>query len=217
MGVIRNQALGAGLLALVACASPADRNDLVTNPTLYAPTAYKAKVAVDRSAFVAPLVDERQPVAEASGPYPVSYVGEAVWFRPVLTMVDEIVYDELRDSGVFVEASRSAPGSDALIVTPYLRSANCGEEEQPAGRRSLSDVELRVVVHGPGADAGSRPVLLDRTFREIATTAVEMDPAPATQLLGIALRKSITKMLEVLDQSNVARSGVPMDPAVTGR
>lgn len=217
MGANWNQVLVLGAVGLASCEFSPPPRDLRTNPALYERTGYQARVIVDRAAFLAPLIDERTPIAEASGPYPRKYLDDGIWDRPMLAMIEEIVADELRDSGIFTAVQRSQPAAETLIVTPYLRNANCGEEEQPAGRRSLTEVELRLVVHGAGETVAERPVVFDRTFREVAQTPVSMLPTPATSLIGIALRKCVLAMLQTLDQSNVSRSSVPSDPAISGR
>lgn len=204
-------------LTFCACGSTTDTCDLRTNPSLYARTAYETRVLVDTAAFLAPLVDERVPIVEAAGPYPRKYVDESVWDRPMLEMIEDIIADELRDSGVFTSVVRSKPAAETLIVTPYLRRAICGEEEQPTGRRSLAEIEIRFVVHGPGADADAREIVFDRTFQEVAQTPVKMRPPQSTTLIGIILNKALRKALEALDQSNISRSAIPSDPSITGR
>jgi hypothetical protein len=101
-------------------------------------------------------------------------------------------------------------------MTPTLLEARCGTEERPAGRRSIGEIALRVVVHGPATGGAERPVLFDRTFREIVATPVERKPADPTQILGVTLQKVAQKALAALDQSNVTRSGLPIDPTIAG-
>ncbi|MCA8943889.1 MAG: hypothetical protein KDB80_15100, partial [Planctomycetes bacterium] len=189
MGAIWNQVLVLGAVCLASCEFSPPPRDLRKNPALYESTGYRARVMVDRAAFLAPLVDERAPIAEASGPYPRKYYDDAVWDRPMLEMVEEILADEIRDSGIFTLVQRSQPDAETLVVTPYLRGVVYGEEEQPHGRRSLAEIELRLVVHGAGESVESRPVLFDRAFREVAQTPVSMLPTRATSLVGIVLHK----------------------------
>lgn len=221
MGAIRNQGRACTLVAMFClvsfgCETSADRLDLRSNPLLYRSPGYEAAAAVDRGAFIAPLADVRSTApVEASGPFPVAYVSEGIWDAPVPQMIGDILREEFEKSGVFAEL-RDIPGPDTLIVTPHLLSAFCGQEEQIAGRRSVGEVALRIVVHGPGESPETRTKIFDRTFPESAATPVTMLPPEPTFTIGIALRKSIQRTLQALDQSNVARSAVPIDPEFAG-
>jgi hypothetical protein len=219
MGGFRNRCLAGFLLVpgfaawLAACQSPANSLDLRRNADLYRSPGYRARLPVDRSAFLTPLVDARSGRAvEARGPYPISAMPDGYWARPLPEMIEQIVRDELNDSGVVVGLQRQAPPKNgALVITVHLLEAVCGQEERPSGRRSMADVALRVQVFGP---APGTTLLFDRQFRQPLATDVGNRPARPPQLFGIALRQVVGAMLAALDQSNVARSGVPIQHAV---
>ncbi len=214
MGGLRVAFLVLPLVAL-SCQQFTDSIDLRRNGELYRSPNYRARVAVDRAAFLAPLVDERQGIpgpGQVGGPYPVSYMSDGEWPRPLLEMLEDIIIDELRDSGVFASLVRD-PGvaADTLVVRPFLMTARTAWEERPFGRRAFAEIGMRIVVYGPQPAGGERPVLLEREFGEVVTSEVTVRPPSKPQMFGKALRAAMGKLLGMLDQSNVARSGVPLD------
>lgn len=222
MGDSSNQVLGCVLVALpffaAGCQTNSTRVDLAINPVLYQSPGYETRVLVDKNAFIAPLIDAREPAAEATGPMSFVQAPESVWERPMTVMVEEILVDELRKSGIFSQVLINTPSPSTLIVTPYLVSARYGEEELTAKRRAIAEIEIRIVVHGAVASASeSRPILFDRTFHEVTATPPAIRAVHSAQILGVSLSKAVRAMLAALDQSNVSRSGVPMDPAVSGQ
>ena len=187
--------------------------DLRHNSDLYKSVRYSARMAADRVAFVTPLVDERtgNPITGESNAYPVDYVPDNVWPRPLIAMIEDILIDELTDSGVFRELCGEPPALDGqLIVQPVLMTARCGQEERPFGRRSFGEFGLKLVVYGPKPVDGARPVWIQEEFGEVTSTDVGAAPPSAPKLLGQAIHGAMYRLVSRLDQSNVARSGVPL-------
>jgi hypothetical protein len=198
---------------VVSCADTEVR-DLAHNETMFPQVSYKAKQPADRVAFVTPLVDGRKTwVADASSDaasYPVKLMPESVWARPLPDMIDEILRRDLASSGVFaaIEAHAEAKG---LIVRPTLVTGSAGVQEKPNGRRTIAETAIRIVVLGPDEGNGKRSTLHDRVYQSHLDSKVEMQPVPAVSLYANTLRSVVQQVLAGLDQSNVARSGVPLD------
>lgn len=201
------------LVALAGCHSPRDKLDLRENPDLYRSPGYTARIPVDRGVFVAPLVDERRDdVVDAAGPNPTQWMPDSRWARSPVAMIEDILRDELADSRVFVQVQRTPPpDAKTLVLRPYLTAARVGAQEHTAGRRSIADLGLRIVVYGPDEGHGRRAIVFDRPFRETTQSEVQSRPPSAPGLLGLALRQAMANVLAALDQSNVSRSGVPID------
>ena len=189
---------------LVACSTP-PRMDLRHNESLYRPTGYVTKLSADRAAFIAPVVDERQ-VPEDKSTYPIAYLGDGDWERPVPIMVDEILRDELTAANVFREIL-AEPRPDALLVRPILRAFEGGLQEQLYGRRSMAHLALVIEIHGP-EEAGERKLYLSQPFFERPSTPAGFKPPSPRQLMGMALHATMSKVVSTVDASNVARSGI---------
>lgn len=191
----------------VACSTP-PRMDLRHNQNLYQPTGYVATVATDRSAFVTPVVDERE-APQDRDQYPITYLSDRDWERPVPLMVHEILRDELRTSGVFKEVLEQ-PSADALMVKPILRAFDGGLQEQLYGRRSLANLALHLDVYGPEID-GQRKLLLSQPFFERPISPPGFKPPSPRALMGVALHATMSKLIGTVDASNVSRSAVVTD------
>ncbi len=197
----------AGVALLAACSTP-PRMDLRHNPSLYQPTGYVTSVAADRSAFVAPVVDERKPPEDKSQ-LPITYLSDRDWERPAPMMVHEIMRDELRTSGVFKEVlDRAQP--DAIMLKPTLRAFDGGLQEELYGRSSLASLALHVDIYGPEID-GQRKLLLSQPFFERPVSPPGFKPPSPRALLGFALHAVMSKLVGTVDASNVSRSGVVSD------
>lgn len=194
-------------LALGACSTP-PRMDLRHNPNFYVPTGYKVSSPPDRSVFVAPVADERE-APKDEGQLPIMYLGDRDWERPMPVMVHDILCDELRESGAFVEVLNTAR-PDALLIKPTLRAFEGGVEEQLYGRRSLASLALNIEVLGPEID-GKRKVLLSQPYYERPVGTPGFKPASPRMLMGAALHSTMSKVVGTIDASNLARSGVVTD------
>lgn len=195
------------LFALGACNAP-PRNDLRLNPSYYQPTGYTVASPADRDAFVAAVVDERTPPQD-EGQLPTMFLSDEDWERPAPVMVHDILRDELRDSGVFRQVLDVA-SPDALLVKPILRSFDGGVQEQLYGRRTLAALGLQVEVYGPLVD-GQRKLLLTQPLFERPVSSPGFKPASPRVLLGAALRKTMARLVNAIDASNVGRSALVTD------
>lgn len=205
--------LGLLLLAFAACQS-APVPDLAQNENLYTDSGYQTKLPGDRTVFVVPVADGRADaakVAEAATQLngrPLAWDGDGRWSRPVAEMVDEVLRRELETSEIFAEILEK-PSKAQVVLTATLVTFATASVEEVAGGRSLADVGLRVVAHGPAAANGRRAVLLDQVFSERVVTAVEFRTASRHVLAGGCLRAVMTKLLQALDSKNVGRDGMP--------
>lgn len=187
-----------------ACSSP-PRMDLRHNESLYRPTGYVSKLSADRAAFIAPIADERQ-LPEDKQAYPVAYLGDGDWERPVPVMVDEILREELRTAQVFAEIL-PAPRPDALLVRPILRAFEGGLQEQLYGRRSMAHLALVIEIYGP-EETGERKLFLSQPFFERPISTTGFKPPSPRLLMGSALHATMSKLVSTIDASNVARSAI---------
>ena len=199
------------LCTLLGCGAP-EVNDLARNEKLFPPTRFTAKLPADLAAFVTPLVDARKAwVADASSSgYPATAMPEGIWARPMPEMVDEVLRRELGTCGVVKSVLQRAEAG-ALIVKPSLVTGAAAVQELPQGRRTIAEAGIRIVVLGRDDGNGKRATLHDQVYTQRLVSDVEMRPAPALGLLSRAMRTSLTTALAGLDQSNVARSGVPLE------
>ncbi len=207
------RALLAFLVTLAACASAGtDDRDLATNPSLYQSPGYKSQLPPDRAVFVAPMLDQRRPPAieAATGPSIVTHMPEGKWTRSLPVMIDEVLRKELGSSGV-VAAVLPQARNDALVIKPTLVVGACGAQEHVAGRRSFAEIGIKIVVLGPADANGKRTPLHDHLYGHAQVSEIEMSPVPAPNLMGMTLRTTLAQLLAGIDQSNVARSGVPLD------
>ena len=185
--------------------------DLGKNTELYSSPGYRSKLPGDRAVFVAPLRDERNanPPSE-EGPYPIRYMSDRVWERPLAEMVNEILIEELNQSKVFREIL-SRPTSESLVLMPSLVQMRGGQQEMVEGARSLVVIAIRVQIHGPANENGDRALLLDQTYSDRQGSPVSFRPPTIVSLTGVSLRYTMANLVSGLDQSNVARSGVPLE------
>lgn len=200
----------AALGLLCACRSSSSRLDLAHNEALYQSSGYTAKVAADRAVCPLPVVDARKaPAVEAAGPYAVQLLPRGAWPRSMSEMLGDVLERELRRSRVFARVTdRVDPG--ACLLRVEIEELDGGIEEHPTGRRTFAKVALRAKVLGPEGPKGRRDVLLDERFEARQGTDVVMRPVSPRVLIGRALAAAIAAMLARIDQTNVARSGVPM-------
>lgn len=207
-------------LSLSACKSTQSR-DLCRNEALYQRTGFRTAVVGDRPVFVAPVADGRDVSAlpASSGGFPITYDADGRWERPVRTMVQELLTDELRESGLFSGFPVRAEAG-ALVLKPTLVRFHSGHMEMVEGARAMADVALRVQVYGPADAAGRRTLWLDQVYADSQASAVSMVPISTFHLSGRAVRAVLAKVLAGLDGSNVARQGVPIEvpdvPATPG-
>jgi len=195
------------LLAVAACSSP-QRRDLYHNDLIYRRTGYSVRLPVDRAAFIAPLRDDRSGAVPAAADARFHPLNEAAWDRPMRLMVEDVLRDELRDSGIVDEVLvRATP--EALVIQPYLQRCVCGSTEEVSGGRSIAEVELRIQVYGPADEGGQRSLLLEETYSDRQASEIQLRPPQAPLLLGLSLRRTVAQMLEDLDTRNVSRAGVP--------
>jgi hypothetical protein len=212
-GIQAVRVAGLGLaLAVTACSTPQNEIDLATNRNLYTAPNHRARVPADRSAFVAPVVDARGTavVEAAAGPYPTRWMPEGYWQRPLPEMLHDCLCDAFEQSGVFAGLEQTPPpGPATLIVEPSLVEAMAGQEERVFGRRSLATLGLRIVIHGPAAADGTRPVLLDEQYDQSVGSDVAPQPPIVPKVFGLAVSQAIARILAAIDQGNLARSGMP--------
>lgn len=216
--------LGLLLLALAGCQSPAVP-DLAQNEELYVDCGYLTKLPGDRNVFVAPVVDGRTEALRAAeaatqlNGRPLQWDSDGRWSRPIAEMVDEVLRRDLAASEIFTEILEK-PGKAQVVLTPTLVTFATGAVEDMAGGRSLADVGIRVVAHGPQDASGRRPVLLDQVFSERVVTEISFRTASRHVLAGTSLRSALLKMLQALDSKCIGRDGMPLPaeeplPAVT--
>ena len=198
----------AGVL-VAGCETP-PRLDLQLNENLYRPTGYKAKHSTGLSVYVAPIVDARQPPPVAAGDA-IGYLGDDDWDRAPGVMVQSVLVDELRASGLFVEVL-DEPTPDAIELVPTLKTFEGGLHEQPFGRRSLARIEITLAARSPEV-AGARSVLLDETFGAQQISNVDFRPPSPRVLLGTGLRSALGKGIAALDKAAMPVTQVPTKPA----
>lgn len=200
-------------LVLAGCASQRDALDLAHNDKLYRTPRYQARLPVDRAVFVAPIADERDKrAADAAAPmWPRRPMADELWDRSIPEMLDDVLRDALRDSGVVARIDDTVPPADAtLLVTPRLHDLRGYLEEQPAGRCTLATLSLQIVVLGPADAAGVREALFDRTYDQSIGTQVSRVPMPVPELYGRIVHDALARALLEIDRSNVTRSGLPL-------
>ncbi len=196
-------------LLLASCASHQNVPDLALNEKIYAAVAYETRAPGDRSVFVAPTRDARNPAsypASSSG-FPISYEGDRRWYRPVPEMVDAVILEELEDSALFTEVKSTASPQD-VVIQPTLVTFVTGVMEQEYGARSLAEVGIRIEVLGPVGADGNRPVLFDQVYGERQVSNPDRLPPSTYLLTGMCMRTTMQRMLAGLDGSNVGRSAL---------
>lgn len=196
------------LFALAGCKTT-PKMDLAENEALYRPTGYRSQVPVDREVFVTPCADERAPIEEASSK-PTVFADDGRWARPPASMLDDLIRRELESGALFKEVA-TQPKPATLILMPSIVNWRGGITEEVTGRASFAQVGLRLVVRGPADASGERKTLFDEQFAHVQASETAMIPRSPLQLFGMATRSALAKALAALDQSNVARSMVPLD------
>ncbi len=201
-----------GFLGLAMGCATANRLDLGSYSELYRSPGYQSKFPGDRSVFVTPVRDQRDPadLPRAEGAYPIRYISDAVWERSVVIMVHDILVNELTQSRVF-EAVLDRPRSDGLVMVPSLVRMHGGQQEMLDGARSLVETAIRVQIHGPADSRGDRTLLMDETFSDRQGSAISFSPPNLMSLTGVSLSRTMGRLVSGLDQSNVARTGVPLE------
>jgi len=189
--------LPALLLLLPACNSTDYTADLATNEALYVDVPYTTKVAGDRGVCVTPMADGRvaSNLPNNDRRFPITYTTDDFWERPVTAMVGDVMTRQFADSELFTEVCEQ-PEPNALVVKP---------------RRSFAEVAVRLQVFGPSGIGGKRELLLDQTYANKQSTPTELNPASPYKLIGRALQQTMSRALNGIDGSNVARSTVPID------
>jgi hypothetical protein len=204
-----------GVLALASCTTTSFVADLANNDLFYADVPFATKAPGDRPVFVAPVTDARDtralPAHERG--FPIQYVGDEFWERPVPQMVGDVLARQLASSQLFAGVADHAR-PDALVLKPSLASFLGGATEAIYGSASFAEVALRVQVFGPVGADGKRTLLHEKVYRHRHASPLALKPVSPYRLYGPALQQTMAKLLAGLDGSNVARSNVPLD--VTG-
>lgn len=196
-------------VVVAGCETP-PKLDLQLNENLYRPTGYKARQSTGLSVYVAPIVDARQPPKAAPGDA-IGYLGDDDWDRAPGVMVQSVLVDELRTSGLFV-AVLEEPTAGAIELIPTLKTFEGGLHEQPFGRRSLARVEIALAARSPEVE-GTRSVLLEETFGAQQISNVDFRPPSPRVLLGTGLRSALGKGMAALDKAATAVAADPSKPA----
>jgi hypothetical protein len=197
-----------GLLALASCTT-AQIADLAKNRDLYPGSSFVSKSPGDRTAFIAPLVDERhEDVLPASqGGFPISYDNDERWNRQPRDMVEDVLMREVAASHVFAGVQTRASDGD-LVIKPTLVTFHSGMMETETGGRTLADVAIRVVVLAAAAADGTRATVLDQVYSDRQLSAVAMKPTSGYVLSSRALHLAMQRLLTGIDGSNIARSNL---------
>ncbi|MCA8972599.1 MAG: hypothetical protein KDC95_22620, partial [Planctomycetes bacterium] len=152
------------LFALGACQSDRTVRDLGTNQGLYQPTGYRAGYTQPRTVYIAPLTDQREaPPALGEGMYPRTYTQDGFWSRPLTTMLTEVLKNEIGAAELFTRIVESPEEADWVLEPAVAAFYGC-VEERVVGRTVRGFAKLHVVVKGPKAADGTRPVLRSRSF-----------------------------------------------------
>lgn len=196
----------------VACSTNSQVADFAKNDLFYTDVPFQTKAPGDRVVFVAPLADARDgaQLPQAERGFPITYVGDDFWERPVAEMMGEVLQRQLASSGLFAAVEDHAV-PNGLVIKPTLVSFLGGATEAISGASSFADVGVRVQVLGPAAGDGKRVLLLDRVYGNRQVSPNEINPVSPYRLVGRAMQLAMTKLLTGLDGSNVARSDVPLD------
>lgn len=204
--------LPALLLLLPACNSTDYTADLATNEALYVDVPYTTKVPGDRGVCVTPMADGRVATSLPNNDrgFPITYTTDEFWERPVTAMVSDVLTRQFAESDLFTDVCEQ-PENNALVVKPTLVSFLGGSTEAVSGRRSFAEVAIRLQVYGPAGNGGKRELLLDQTYANKQSTPTELNPASPYKLIGRALQQTMSRALNGLDGSNVARSTVPTE------
>lgn len=193
---------------LWSCSSTA--LDLGENRDLYAYTGYEVEVPVDRAVFILPTEEAREPrVADASSAPTVNYFPDGRWARSPVKMIDAVLREEVAQSGTFTEVLEQ-PTPEACLLKVRLERFDVGGENHVTGWRSFSVLGMHLQVWGPADETGERLLLLDEPVADAQRSHVSWRPAKGAALMGLSTRVVMHRVLSLLDQSNVARSNVPI-------
>lgn len=129
-------------------------------------------------------------------------------------MVGEVLARQFAASGLFPQVL-DALKPDALLVKPAIVTFLAGAAESIAGSRSFAEVGVELTVYGPADAAGKRQLLLQTVYANRQASEVGIKPISPYRLLGRALQVSVGKALVGLDGSNVSRSNVPIEVALS--
>jgi hypothetical protein len=198
-------------MAAAGCSFSSPEMDLSQNERLYRHTGYTSQVPGDRTAFLPPLVDDRGArIEDASADFSTEYFADGRWDRPPTQMVDAVLREELAGSDIFGEVTETARENGCIVRTRLIRF-DVGTESHVAGIRSFAAVTIGVEVLGPMVAGGVRPTWLSEEFVGAHRSELDWRPAPASLLMGASLRDAMVRLLARLDQSNVGRTGVPLE------
>ena len=175
--------------------------DLATNRALYRSPGFHANSTKPFHAYIAPLLDQRKPPPEPGGAIVSEFLGEGYWPRPVKTMVEEILRDELRNSRIYAGLTKTPTSSD-LIIEPALTVLHGAWERRAYpnyGGRTYAVVALHIKIYAPADAAGKRRVWLNKEFREFVGSEFIMSTPPnIQQLTGVALSRTMRKLLDAV-------------------
>jgi len=175
--------------------------DLATNRTLYRSPPFEAVSTKPFKAYVAPLQDKRTPPPEPGGAVAAEFLADGHWQRPVRTMVEEILRNELQDSDIYAGLTATPTSSD-LIIEPALTTLHGAWERRAypyyAGR-TYAVVALHMKILGPADANGKRRVWMNKEFRELVGSEFSQTTPPnIQQLAGVALSRTMKKLLDAV-------------------
>lgn len=199
------------LLLATACQSSSYAADFAANEVFYVDVPFRTKAPGDRTVFVAPVVDGRDPstLPNQERGFPIAYGADDFWERPVAEMFGEVLTRQLAGSELFgAVVARATP--ESLVCKPTLLKFVNGAAEAISGSSSFAEVAVRLVVLGPAGPDGQRAVVHDQIYANRQVSPTEVNPVNPYRLIGRALQVSMLKVLAGLDGSNVARSQVPV-------
>ena len=193
-----------------ACEAVNYSADLAGNSIFYNDVPFRTRSPGDRPAHVLPVADRRDISALPAHDrgFPITYVGDDFWERPVPVMVGEVLARQLRDSELFPQMLDTIE-PQALLVKPTLVAFTTAAVEGMAGSRSFAEIGLQVQVYGPVNENGKRPIWLDKVYNNRQASQLELHPISPYRLIGRALQIAVGKALVDLDGSNVARTNAP--------
>lgn len=199
MGGYRGVGLAVVLIAS-GCSTPESNTwDLATNRQLYRSPAFHANSTRPFRGYIAPLQDQRKPPEQPGGAMVAEFLSDEHWQRPVRGMVEEILREELENSGIYLGLTDTPTASD-LIIEPALTSLHGAWERRAHpyyDGRTYAVVALHVRILGPADAAGKRPVWLDKEFRElVGSDFTQATPPNIQQLTGVALSRTMQKLLD---------------------
>jgi hypothetical protein len=208
-------ALSPFLLIPISCAAPPGR-DLTRNENLYHLTGYRSLAKPKLTAHIAPLEDRRTaPPETVEGMYHPSYTMDGHWTAPVPQMVQQLLVEEIGNSGIFTAVLEDAEKAD-VVIEPTLLAFHGSVEERMIGRmlRGLTRIQLDVK-GAPGPD-GKRPLIFTETYQggELKSDGLGFGPDPFA-FAGQTLQISIAILLKDLDQRKVGREVITAEASAS--